>query len=284
MFNYETYNFISPEPVYAEVKSMLRSYFESGILDDSLFPRWTEHCLRRFDKTTLRLTETVMDLKDYQACVPDDFQSVRELWLCSKVYTDPIPNPTYCYYQTDCRLEIPERTDKCDPCFDDGCDGLYKVTHKITGETVFAFRKFVMLKPGTNSAKLKCASECSTFINTPDKTFDIQGQNIITTFPEGTLYMLYYADSDIDGDILIPSNFRFEDYLRQYLIYKCYEMLSNMVSDETFNQVQLKLQQSDQKQAEAYILADIEFKKKNIYQKADAIRRTWHRLDKYKIP
>lgn len=284
MFNYETYTFISPEPIYAEVKSMLRSYFESGILDDTLFPRWTEHCLRKFDNTTKPLKETVLELDNYQACVPDDFNTVRELWLCTKVYTDPIQDPTYKYYQKDCRLDIPERTGKCDPCFNDDCDGIYKVTHKVTGYTIFAFRKFLMLTPGTTSAKLKCAADCPTFSVENDRKFDIQGQNIVTTFPSGTLYLLYYADSDVDGEMLIPSNFRFEEYLRQYLIYKCYEMLSNLVSDESFNQVQLKLQQSDQKQAEAYILVDIEFKKKNIYQKAQDIKKTHRRLNKYNLP
>src|SRR5690606_18217498 len=99
------FKFISPEPVYSEVKEMLSSYFNSGAVDDVLFPKWTEYCLKRIGKTQFPINEAVLKIDGYEACVPEDFNSVRELWACSVYSSDPVRSPTSTYYQQDCRID-----------------------------------------------------------------------------------------------------------------------------------------------------------------------------------
>jgi len=73
MSYYYKQEFVSPEPVFAEVKEELSSYFASGAIDDVMFPRWAEDCLKRFRKSAFKIDQVVLEVKNYKAC-----QTLRE--------------------------------------------------------------------------------------------------------------------------------------------------------------------------------------------------------------
>jgi len=60
-------------------------------------------------------------------------------------------------------------------------------------------------------------------------------------------------------------------------------MLTNQTNDETFNQLEKKLQYYKQLSDEAYILADIEIKKSTVYQKQNKIVEELNRFNKYEL-
>ena len=101
MSYYYKQSFVTAEPLFAEVKEELSSYFSSGAIDDVMFPKWTEHCLKRFRKSAFRIVETVLQVKDYKACLPEDFNAVREVWACTTFHSDLYDSATAQYYQTD---------------------------------------------------------------------------------------------------------------------------------------------------------------------------------------
>jgi len=85
MSYYYKYNFVSPEPVYATVKEELKSYFDTGAIDDLMFPTYLDKCLRKLGRTTYIISETVLHIEDFEARLPDNFFAVREAWLCTDV-------------------------------------------------------------------------------------------------------------------------------------------------------------------------------------------------------
>jgi len=281
---YYKQEFTSPEPIYAEVKDTLHSYFSSGAIEDFLFPKWTEHCLRRFRKSSLKIEEIVLNICDYQACLPEGFDSVREAWMCTTFNSDWIRNPTSVYYQTDCRISAV--TDKCDPCFDteNCCVDTYKVTHKVTGAFQFSFKREFLLQPGNAHTRSKCGEGCRNIGASAPNTFDVVNNKIITNFSEGTVYLIYYSEATEEGEQLIPKNFWVEDFIRKFLIYKCFEQLSNVITDESFNQIQLKKQEADRIQNEAFILAETELKKETVWDKVRAIKKSYNSFNKYRLP
>src|ERR1041384_6583856 len=100
---YYKYNFISPEPIYALIKEELKSYFITGVIDDTLFPKYTEECLRKLGKGSLKIEQNIFQLDSYECPLPDNFESVRELWLVTPIeYSYRMPNS--CYEQALVRL------------------------------------------------------------------------------------------------------------------------------------------------------------------------------------
>ena len=85
MSYYYKYNFTSPEIVYSTVKEELKSYFDTGAIDDLMFPTYLDKCLRKLGRATYVISEEVLHIEDFQARLPDNFFAVREAWLCTTV-------------------------------------------------------------------------------------------------------------------------------------------------------------------------------------------------------
>ena len=83
MSYYYKYNFVSPEPLYATVKEELKSYFDTGAVDDLLFPTYLDKCLKKLGRTTYVISEQVLFIEDFEARLPDNFHAVREAWMCA---------------------------------------------------------------------------------------------------------------------------------------------------------------------------------------------------------
>lgn len=287
----KTYNFVSPEPLFAEIRLSLASYFNSGILDDLQFPIWVQQATGKLGiGANYKLEKICLEICNYEACLPEDLFSVREVWACAN-FTQVVPDTSSFYYQKDCRIER-SAIGACDPCFDTpppveefalmACGGEeFKVTHKVTGTTLYKFTTTYLLKPSNNALSC-CSSDCANYRSKSYDTFDIINGKILTSFPEGKLYITYYSNSPLE-ECKIIDNFRVKEYIAAYLMYKCFEMLCNSITDETFNQLFTKLQYYKTECDEALILAQIEMKKQNVYDIAQSIKNTKNRYNKYKI-
>lgn len=281
------YNFIGTEAAFAQVKEELSSYFDSGALDDALFPRWAEQAIRKFKKSGNPIKQVFLPLCNYTADLPSDFNSVREVWACGVLYNQAIPNPTSYYYQRDCRITVLD--DSCGECWEDDqqtctpLDKRFAVTHKITGVTLAQCYYKTLLRPGNRNAYDKCGAHCPNIGCDSQLTFDIRDCKIITDFRDGGIHLEYYSDNTSeDGELLIPDLVEVEDYLMKYLKYKCFEQLSNIVTDETFNQIASKLQKAEIDKNQAFVTAETELKKITKYQVQDLIDQRKNRFNFYR--
>lgn len=284
MSQYYKYKFISPEPLYAKIKEELRSYFDTGVVDDILFPVWTKHCLDKLGKGSYVITETYLEVDGYEARLPSDFISVREAWMCTTTY-DSYRLPSAVYTQTTMKL-TPDAdvcsTDECDRC--DPCPDIIHITYKTTNEILRSFRTTYLLRPGNVSRNKDCSLPCNNHGAESVDSFEVVANKFVTNFQCGSVYLIYYSDQYDDcNNQLIPDNLRIKDYIEAYIKYKIFEQIYNSVSDETFNQVERKYMLYKQLSDEAYILAQIETKKETIDQKIKAIQRGYNRFNKYNI-
>lgn len=277
MSHYYKQDFISASPLYAEVKEDLRPYFASGAIDDLLFPIWTEQCLKRFKKSAFKIMETVLQICDYEVCLPDDFNSVREAWACNTFFSEPVQDPASCYYTVDCAMDAP--TEDCDTC-----STTYHVMHKVTNHVIYKFSRTALLTPGNIHTKAKCGECCKNTYAHTQYSFDIHSGKMVVNFPDGLIHLLYYAETLTDeGEQLVPDNFYIQEYIKKYIIYKCYYQLSNRVTDESFNQIQSKKQEADREQAEAFIIASTEMKKDTPADKIRKIGKSYRSFNKYRL-
>ena len=99
MSYYYKYNFVSPEPVYSTVKEELKSYFDTGAVDDLLFPTYLDKCLKKLGRTTYVIAEQALYIEDFQARLPDNFVAVREAWMCTEIPQYPYQTANSLYTQ-----------------------------------------------------------------------------------------------------------------------------------------------------------------------------------------
>lgn len=301
MFAYYNYEFVSPEPIFARIKEENRTYFDTGVVDDLLFESYLSEALSKFSKAQYRIEESVLKLQDFEANLPDNFKGAREVWLCTTEGTIRYPDQASYWYQKDCRVtrindacnECSDQYDECctpvhtynacDPCDTCGIPEKYRVTHKVTGETILSFRKQYLLRPG-NVSKLKSKLPCKNFSSKSTDTFDIADCKIRTNFNEGMIYLIYYAEQfETSGYQMIPDNTAIIDYVRKYLTFKVYDLLYKQATTETFNQRRIMRTEAMQEADEAFVIADIETKKSTVDKKIQFIKQSYNRFRRFNI-
>jgi hypothetical protein len=309
MSYYYRYNFITPEIIYSTVKEELKSYFDTGAIDDLMFPTYTDKCLRKLGRSSYVISETPLDIEDFEARLPDNFYAVREAWMCSEIPQYPYQTANSFYSQAISEETIqvsPVITNQvpcngnCPPdsctCMPDVIQAVYKTNHQMTR----SYRRSYLLKPGNISAMSKCdvsytdawkftATNPDLHEFTPNSagydSFDIRGNKFVTNFRNGIVHLIFYANEyDNNGNQLIPDNFRIREYIEAFIKYKVFETLANQINDETFEQIHKKLAYYKQLSEEAFIMADIEVKKQDVYAKQRRIKQDLNRFNMYELP
>lgn len=300
MSYYYKFNFVSPEPIYATVKEELKSYFDTGAVDDLLFPTYLNKCLNKMGRSSYRISEEILDMEDFTARLPDNFYAMREAWLCAEMPLTSYQLPTSFYSQsaksTTIQVSPYTTNDFCpsnnctDPCSDDCMPSLVQVVYKTNNEIARSLRLSYLLKPGNISAKSNCDLEYSNKFNfsipyaSDYGSFDIRDNKLVTNFRKGTVYIIFYAtDYDENSNQLIPDNYRIREYIEAFLKYKVFETLMNQTHDESFPQIMAKFQFYKKEADEAYILADSELKRETAYEKQRKIKHGLNRNQKYEL-
>ena len=312
MSYYYKYNFISPEVVYSTVKEELKSYFDTGAIDDLMFPTYLDKCLRKLGRTTYVISEEALFIEDFQARLPDNFYAVREAWMCTEVTGYPYQSANSFYSQaaSQTTIQVSPLTIGGTPCNNPQCqnpqcDGtcmpeIIQAVYKTNNQVATAYRKEYLLKPGNISAKKNCDvgyTQAWDFTNSPipvDEftpgsasydSFDIRDNKFVTNFRCGIVHLIFYAtEYDNVGNQMIPDNYRIREYIEAFIKYKIFETLSNQINDETFQQVMQKLAYYKQLSEEAFIMADIEIKKQDAWAKQRRIKNDLNRFNMYELP
>jgi hypothetical protein len=311
MSNYYKYNFVSPEPVYAIVKEELKSYFDTGAVDDLLFPTYLDKCLRKLGRTTYPIVPTALFIEDFEARLPDNFYAVREAWLCTAINGYPYQSANSFYSQaaSSTTIQVSPVIVSGNPCQDGSCHqencptcmpDLIQAVYKTNNTTAVTYRKEYLLKPGNISAKKNCEVEYTnnwefykespalhnfTPSSSSYDSFDIRDNKFVTNFRNGIVHMLFYCtEYDNTGNQMIPDNYRIREYVEAFIKFKVMETITNQTNDETFNQLQTKLVYYKQQSEEAFIMADIEIKKQDAWTKQRRIKNDLNRFNMYELP
>jgi len=166
MAYYYRYNFISPEPIYSIVKEELKSYFDTGAVDDLMFPTYLDKCLQKMGRSSYVIAEQTLDISGYEARLPDNFFAVREAWMCTEIPQLPYQTANSFYSQAASQTTIqvspvisggvpctnPQCTTGCPTCMPDIIQAVYKTNQQIAR----GIRKEYLLKPGNISCQGKC--------------------------------------------------------------------------------------------------------------------------------
>lgn len=284
MPHYYKYNFISPESTYALVKEEFKTQFDTGAVDDTLFPVYTKKCLDKLGRGTYPINNALLNVQDFQSRLPDGFLGVREAWLCTSI-DNSVQWPSAQYnqiIQTSTRIDNPDVY--CDTCNECENPAMIRAIYKTTSEVLFSVKRSYLLKPGNINVKSGCDAPCMNIGAPGPDTYDIRDNKLVVTFREGTVYLVFYeVESNEDGYQLIPENVRIQEYIESYLKWKISEQICNMVPDEGYRRAKEDLDRYQAEMYEKQALAEIEMKKETTEEKIRAIQRVRNRNNKYKI-
>jgi len=310
MSYYYKYNFISPEGIYSTIREELKSYMDAGVIDDLMFPTYLNKCLEKLGKSSYSITETILHIEDFTSRLPDNFYAVREAWLCGEIDGNSYQYPSSFYSQAASSSTIlvspitigdssclnPECVDGCPECIPNLVQAVYKTNNSIT----FTYQRKYLLKPGNISVRQDCdvnyMQNWTTFsqnnmgkagipYSSTYDSFDIRDNKFVTTFRKGVVDMVFYAtDYDETGNQMVPDNYRVKEFIESFIKYKMFEQLMNVVTDESINQIERKLQYYKQLADEAYVMALTEIRSQTIWEKQRAIKKGLRRLDMYELP
>lgn len=298
MSYYYKYEFVSPEPVYSTIKEELKSYFDTGAIDDLMFPTYLDKCLKKLGRSSYVIQETYLDVCDFEARLPDNFFAVREAWMCTSVDARPYQSANSFYSQAESQTTIQvspviSNQTPCtnDGCSDPGCDGLtcmpvlIQAVYKTNNSVNRSVQRQYLLKPGNISVKAHCTLDCANIGSSSVDSFDIRDNKFVTNFRNGTVHLVFYCyEYDTIGNQMIPDNYRIREFVEAFIKYKMFELLVNQINDETFNQLQQKLVYYKQLHDEAFIMADIEIKKQDAWTKQRRIKNDLNRFNMYELP
>jgi hypothetical protein len=304
MSYYYSYRFVSPEPLFATVKEELKSYFDTGAIDDLMFPTYLNKCLNKLGKATYNIVEEALYVEDFEARLPDNFYAVREAWMCTEIPLRPYREASSFYSQaaTTDTIQISPLTIGGTPCNNpvcqnNSCNGecmpeLIQAVYKTNSQITRSYKQSYLLKPGNISARNSCDVDYTNLWDNSNNpysssvdSFDIRDNKFVTNFRKGVIHLIFYStDYDGEGNQMIPDNYRIREYVEAFIKFKMFEQLTNNINDETFNQLQQKLVFYKQASDEAFIMANTEIMKQTSYQKTNRIKKNLNRLNMYELP
>jgi hypothetical protein len=259
-----------------------------------MFPTYLDKCLRKLGRATYVISEQVLYIEDFQARLPDNFFAVREAWMCTTVdgYPYKTANSFYSQASSQTTIQVSPVISNGVPCNSncppDNCTCMPEIiqaVYKTNNEVNMAYTKKYLLKPGNISVRADCSLDCANFNSSSADSFDIRDNKFVTNFRSGVVYLIFYAtEYDSVGNQLIPDNYRIREYIEAFIKYKVFETLTNQTNDETFNQLQQKLIYYKQLSEEAFIMADIEIKKQDVYAKQRRVVNDLNRFNMYELP
>lgn len=195
------YNTVSIDEVLANVKMMLSSFDEAGLIDDVELIRHTDWIINRLGISMLEEHDLILEVEDSKAPMPVNFKQLHFLYQVKASENTPATHVKYffghphtwtvrdyakhvCYH-------------KC--CVTEEHD---EITRQITVEgkvynDTYCDKKLLSCSPAV--AKKKIHPDCPNVYCTSPNYFNFDNNNFYFNFEEGTVF-LRYSGSRIDDD------------------------------------------------------------------------------------
>lgn len=276
--NYANTNFISSEPLIAEVKQELKSYFEAGAISEVMIPTYVDQALRKLRVMVLKPEELVLSFHDYKSELPCDFGLLDyAIYYDSEIsWSQGVNSVRGSWYKSI------QCTNGCVDC------GLKQEMYETVSVTTPGF-KITMKKPTWikvyYGSKGLCVEDCPNLSTSSNDVIQIHPNKTVTaTFETGCIYVRYFSrPMDDDNLPMVPEILEVEEYIKSYLKFKFFEQLWHSVVDESQRQVEAKFQYYRQDQfnklqaANGYLLTYTK------QQMADNVVKMRNRFIKYHI-
>jgi len=225
------------ESLISEIKSELSKYSDANLLDEDSMYRDIILGLKKFGNDIMELHETVVEVKDGFAELPDNFYSLYLAALCKPLgykntcdSEDEFHDLQSSHFYTE-RTVYNRKWDQCDSCCESLSENIIRenLYFKSKRMAEFYYHQPQLLSLGKTFNKNNCHSKCRNKLvrDNPNEIVIIK-YRLQANFNEGDIYLQYYGlPMDSDGNIDIPEskNGNLEEYLEYRVKRKVAERL-----------------------------------------------------------
>lgn len=194
----------------ADFKAENDSYYNQGLFDELMLYKWIYDALKTFGSTITEVDTTVVEIKNKQGSLPDNFYSLRigywcePMGYCTKA-PDKVLQSSRVWTQ---RVEYSTEWNACEPC----CQELKEkvITEKVYLEdnhsADFYFRTPIPVKLGKVLDRTCIGGDClNVRIHKSPFEIVIREKTVYSNFDKGYLFMQYYGlPTDEKGLPTIP--------------------------------------------------------------------------------
>ena len=229
---------MTKKELIAEIKTEVRQYDESGLIDSISLNRWIMNELKRFGVNVMELRQHFLQVENGKAFLPQEFFSLKAAYFCK---------PETFYADDSCKGELQSsqmwkvRTEHLME-WDNESNSHIGTDYKCIEEEViwnncqgvirYSPPQLVKLKNGKRN--IQCEQGCPNLNVASELEIVINKETIYTNFNEGTIYMESYClPTDEDGDIVIYDNRNLQEYLIAYCTRKILQQI--WVNDDDVN-------------------------------------------------
>ena len=254
-------NFISVENILASVKMKLRSFDESGLLNDSSMISNIDYILTRTGYSLEEYKPLVLDIYDGTVEIPEDLKFVEIMYKCEICNSKPKTKHTRWYYGLPHRWTVRDYAkrvcyNKCD--IDDCEDQITRTIWIDTEEHVdhFCNKKIIKYKKTVPTDKID--SSCPNIHCESEDFFNIKNNKFYFNFTEGHVLLYYTAKKlDEDGYPLVEDDPILLRAIEDYLLLKELETIYWNGEADVLQRLQLARVESAKTLDEALILKKI---------------------------
>lgn len=277
------------DEIIAQIRSDLNKYDAAGLIDEISLTRDIVRGLKELGPGVTELQELMLEVKDQEAILPDNFCSLHSAVLCDPRGYNLVEGDKY-FLRTNVRMETSERGNvwsECESCCEDKSEKLIVENVFLENSHIKYYysnpRLLEIVKPIKRDWY---SSKCK---NIGVKSFDkisINKQTITTNFKEGHLFIEYYGlPLDEDGNIDIPDTYaeRIDTYLE---LHGKVLLAERLIANNDAQQLQSIYSAWVQREAIAKEAAKNEIKIKPFLKSAMKKYKLKNRLEtlKYDIP
>jgi len=222
----------------AEIKSDLSKYADVGLLDEGTMYREIVLGIKRFGNDITDLHETVVEVIDGYAELPENFKTLYAAYLCEpagffrnpEIEEHELQNS---HFYTE-RTTYGEKWNECDPSCVEKTENIIKENFffKKKKAAQFYYKRQPLLTLGKAFHKNNCHSKCRNryVVDNPNEIVIIDFR-LQANFNKGDIYMMYYGlPMDSEGKIEIPNTKL--GHLESYLEYRVKRKLAeNLIAN-----------------------------------------------------
>lgn len=216
--------YIDAQDIIDDVKNTLSHYFSAGKLDMSIYPRVIRSMVQRMARRRGKISpikSTVIELSDYQAVLPEDFDRIVLAMMCDagKVY---IKNPTKWSVDQKIVTELNLCEGKYSVCTD-SCGRMTKLIENREYDP-FLYEEFVVMTPAMTPNMSWCDKNCFNFNKgRADRwSFEItesRGRRVFSSTEEsGKVYIEYRSNLEQEDGFMVPDVPQIRDWIYAALI------------------------------------------------------------------
>lgn len=204
-------DYVTLDEFIAEFESLFKNYADTNDIDKLLIKTIVIEELRKFGKNICDKREDIIDIKNSQGLLPEDFKSlILALKLTPNEEINNKPEQEKRLIIERQRIENPaEWTTTTRDYFVNYCES------KVVTEKVYTYNEkigcvytphFLSLSKGFSNSTLdtNCLNLHPSIRNTYSDTISITNRTIRTNFREGKIYFQYNSLPMIDDEIVIP--------------------------------------------------------------------------------